>query len=127
MNIVTDAIGRAETVVTEALIARTVGSGLLPVYATPSMVALMEEAACLALAPLLAEGETTVGVSIHVEHLAATGIGETVAAEAQLTEMTARKAVFVITATCGDMVIGTATHTRIAVDSEAFMAKVAQG
>lgn len=124
MKIQNDAVGTAEVLVTEQLTAKAVGSGLLPVYATPAMVALMEEAACNALAPLYSDGETSVGVSIHVEHLAATAMGNKVIATAQVTEMSERKAKFEITVTCGESVVGTAKHTRVAVNALQFMERV---
>lgn len=124
MNLNPNAIGAADVTVTQELTAAAVGSGLLPVYATPSMVALMEQAACVALAPLYEEGETSVGVSIHVEHLAASPVGAQIHAQARVLEMTARKATFDIQVTAGETLIGTAKHTRVAVNAEKFMGRL---
>ena len=74
----------AITVVNSTNTAVAVGSGSLPVYATPMMIALMEEATCNAVAPLLEEGETTVGTKISVSHDKASGTGTTVPAYAAL-------------------------------------------
>ena len=73
--------GRMSVEVTEELTAARVGSGLLPVYATPSMIALMENTACQSVAPYLEEGQGTVGTLMNVKHLAATPVGMTVRCE----------------------------------------------
>lgn len=124
MKIELGALGTAQEKVTQERTAAALGSGLLPVYATPAMVALMERAACDALEPLYENGECSVGVSIHVEHVAATPIGQEVQASARVSEMSARKAVFDITVSCGESVIGTAKHVRVAVMPEKFMEKL---
>ena len=109
--------------VTEANTALSVGSGSLKVYATPAMLALMEKAACKALGPVLAEGETTVGTLLNVKHLSATPVGMQVSATAELLEKDGRRYVFKVTASdeCG--VIGEGTHERFAVLSEKFTEK----
>ena len=75
-----------------------VGSGSLNVYATPAMLALIERAACEAIAPILSEGETTVGTLLNVEHLAATPVGMNVSATAELISREGRKFVFEVSA-----------------------------
>ncbi len=109
--------------VTEANTALSVGSGSLKVYATPAMLALMEKAACKALEPVLADGETTVGTLLNVKHLSATPVGMQVSATAELLEKDGRRYVFKVTASdeCG--VIGEGTHERFAVLSEKFTEK----
>ena len=77
--------GRAETTVTPDNTAAAMGSGSLPVFATPAMVALMEEAAVNACRGALDEGETTVGTRMEVSHDAASPLGMAVRAEAELT------------------------------------------
>lgn len=111
-------------VVTEALSARAMGSGDLPVYATPAMTALMENAAMLAVAGELPEGSTTVGGRIEVSHMAPTPIGATVTATATLEKVDGRKLYFSVIAMQGDTVIGEGTHLRFVVDKERFMSKL---
>lgn len=111
-------------VVTEALSARAMGSGDLPVYATPAMTALMENAAMLAVAGELPEGSTTVGGRIEVSHMAPTPIGATITATATLEKVDGRKLHFSVIAMQGDTVIGEGTHLRFVVDKERFMSKL---
>lgn len=107
--------------VTESLTAAAMGSGDMPVYATPALVALMENAAMCCATELLGEGETTVGGHIDVRHLAPSRIGATVSATATLTAHEGRKLTFSITAQEGDKAIGTATHTRFIVNRQKFL------
>lgn len=110
--------------VTEALTAKAMGSGDLPVLATPAMMALMENAAMLAVAPELPEGSTTVGGHIESSHLKPTPVGAEVKAEATLTKVDGRKLYFTVKAMQGDTVIGEGTHLRFIVDREKFMSKL---
>ena len=98
------------------------GSGDLPVYATPSMVALMEYVAKELVKPILAEGQTTVGTRMEVSHLKATPVGNEVRAKAKLLEIQGRKVSFTIEAYDGEALIGKAVHERAVVDRERFMA-----
>ena len=111
------------TKVTTDKLAIAVGSGSLKVFATPSMAALMEEAACAVLKPFLEETETSVGTSIHIEHTASTPKGMTVYAEAEITAVNGREITFHVTARdeIGD--IGHGTHKRFIVHSEKFQSK----
>ncbi len=113
----------AKTIVSEGNTALAMGSGSLPVFATPAMVALMEEAACLEIAPHLGEGDTSVGTLISVSHLAATPVGMTVTAEAVLIEQDGRKFVFELTASDERGVIGKGTHERFVVNADKFVKK----
>ena len=97
------------------------GSGELEVLATPRMIALMENAAMLAVAPALAPGETTVGGQISVSHLKPSAIGATVSATAVLTKVEGRKLTFSLSAFEGDKLIGEGTHIRFIVDREKFL------
>ena len=115
--------GSAETLVERADTAQEVGSGSLLVYATPCMVALMEGAACNALEGKLAEGETSVGTRMDVQHLAATPVGMTVRAESRLTAVDGRRLTFEITAFDEAGEIGKATHERVIVKTERFLEK----
>lgn len=112
------------TVVDSTKTASAVGSGGLDVFATPSMVALMEHAAMTAVAPFLAEGETTVGGYIATTHLAPSPIGATIEAEATVTAVEGRKIEFEVEARCGEQVLGRGTHTRFVVNAAKFMAKM---
>lgn len=115
--------GSAETLVERADTAQEVGSGSLLVYATPCMVALMEGAACNALEGKLAEGETSVGTHMDVQHLAATPVGMEVRAESRLTAVDGRRLTFEITAFDEAGEIGKATHERVVVKTERFLEK----
>ncbi|MBR2359054.1 MAG: thioesterase family protein [Bacteroidaceae bacterium] len=110
--------------VTESNTALTMGSGDMPVFATPSLVALMENAAMKAVAPHLPDGSTTVGGFIETTHLAPSAIGATIEATATLTEVKGRKLSFVIEATEGDKLVGKATHIRFIVEREKFLSNL---
>lgn len=112
------------TVVDHTKIASAVGSGGLDVFATPSMVALMEHAAMTAVAPFLAEGDTTVGGYIATSHLAPSPIGATIEAEAVVTAVEGRKIEFTVEARCGEQLLGRGSHTRFIVNSAKFMSKL---
>lgn len=109
--------------VTENNTAVSVGSGSLAVYATPAMLALMEKAACEAIAPILNAGETTVGTNLNVDHVAATPVGMTVSATAELVSRDGRKLVFNVTASDESGIIGKGTHERFVVLSDRFTEK----
>lgn len=115
--------GRAERVVTQENTALAMGSGSLRVFATPSLAALMEEAACAALADALAEGQTSVGTALDLKHIAATPVGLRVWAEAKLVAIDRRALTFTITAYDAAGEIGNADHTRFLVDAEKFQQK----
>lgn len=116
-------VSKAVTLVTKGSTAITVRSGSLPVFATPAMVALMEEAACACVAPFLADGETTVGTGLSICHTAATPIGMNVYAEARLTAADGRKLTFDVRAWDDAGEIGSGTHDRVIVTGERFLAK----
>ena len=123
MSIEIGAKGRAETVVTEHNTANAVGTGLVPVFATPYMIALMENAAVNAVGPYLAEGEGTVGTRLDVSHDAATPIGMKVWAEAELVRVDRKALTFNVTAYDEAGPIGKGTHNRFIIDVERFLAK----
>ena len=104
--------------------AEYIGSGDLAVLATPAMCALMENAAMMAVAPHLEEGQTTVGTALNIEHSRATKVGEIINATAVLTEVNGRELQFNIAARDEVGVIGEGTHTRFIVNREKFMAKL---
>ncbi|MBQ8270495.1 MAG: thioesterase family protein [Bacteroidaceae bacterium] len=107
--------------------ASMVGSGGMDVFATPSMVALMENAAMNAVAAVLPEGATTVGTEINVAHTKASGIGAEISATALLVAVDGRKLLFEVEASDGEGLIGKGTHTRFIVDCERFLSKVYPG
>lgn len=115
--------GTAETLVERADTALEVGSGDLLVYATPCMVALMEGAACEAIAPALQEGQTTVGTSLTIQHTAATPVGLEVRAEAEVTAVEGKVITFSVAAFDEAGQIGTGTHTRVLVANQKFLDK----
>ena len=115
--------GIAETAVTPENTAAAAGSGALPVFATPCMIGLMENAAMLSVQPYLAEGQGSVGTRIEVSHLAATPVGMKVRAESELLEVDRRRLVFRVEAWAGEEKIGEGRHERFIVDSERFMQK----
>ena len=116
--------GRAEIVVNEQNTAASMGSGNLEVFATPWMIALMEEASQRSVAPFLEEGQSTVGTRLCVSHDAATPLGMKVWAESLLTEIDGRRLVFEVRAfdECG--LIGQGTHERFIIRQQRFLEKV---
>lgn len=100
------------------------GSGDMPVLATPAMMALMENAAMLAVASELEDGDTTVGGHIESSHLRPTPVGAEVSATATLEKIDGRKLYFKIIAHQGDKIIGEGTHLRFIVNREKFLAKI---
>lgn len=113
----------SELTVTDAVTAIRMGSGDMPVLATPAMMALMENAAMLAVADELPEGSTTVGGHIASSHLRPSKIGEVVRAVAEVTKVDGRKIEFNVSAYSGDVLLGEGTHLRFIVDREWFMSK----
>lgn len=103
--------------------AAAVGSGMLEVFATPMMIALMEKTACNSVAPYLEEGSGTVGTELNVKHVAATPIGMTVTCESELVEVNGRRLVFKVTARDEVGLIGEGMHERFIINNEKFQAK----
>ncbi len=101
-----------------------IGSGDMPVLATPAMLALMENAAMLAVAAELEEGQTTVGGHIESSHLQPSKVGTRVEATAILVRIEGRKLYYHITAKMGDRVIGEGKHLRFMVDRARFLSKL---
>ena len=112
------------TVVNTTNTAAALGSGDMDVFATPAMVALMENAAMNAVAPHLAEGQTTVGTQITTSHIKASALGATITATAVLTAVDGRSLTFATTARDGENIIGEGVHTRFVVDRERFLSKL---
>lgn len=101
-----------------------VGSGSLLVYATPCMVALMEGAACEAIADALPEGKTSVGTVLQISHLSATPVGLEVYAEAEVTEVDGNTITFQVNAYDEAGKIGEGIHKRAVITSQRFLDKV---
>jgi predicted thioesterase len=100
------------------------GSGDLPVLATPQLVAWLEGAAVAVLGGRLDAGSTSVGGHISVDHLAPTAVGATVVAEVAVTAVDGRRIEFAVAAAEGTTPIASGTHVRYIVDADRFMAQV---
>ena len=111
-------------VVSKDHVAAVMGSGDLHVFATPAMVALMENAAMLAVAEHLPEGSTTGGAMMNTSHVKPSPVDESIKATAVLTEVEGRKLTFEIKAEDSKGIIGEAVHVRYIVDRERFMSKL---
>ena len=110
--------------VEEKHLACNVGSGDLHVFATPMMMALMENAAMLCVADELENGSSTVGGQISSSHIKPTGLGKTVTATAELISAEGRKLKFKVSASDEGGLIGEGEHLRFIIDKEKFMSKV---
>lgn len=118
-------IGEATVNVTAEVTARHLGSGGVSVFATPEMVRLMERAAVNGLTSYLAPGQQSVGTVVNVRHLAATPLGATVTARAELLAVEGRRLTFCVSAHDGMDTIGEGMHERALIDLARFEAKVA--
>lgn len=115
--------GEVSTLVEKEDTAAEVGSGSLLVYATPCMVALMEGAACEAIAEAMTEEKTSVGIELNISHLSATPVGLEVRAEAEVTAVDGKIVTFQLTAYDEAGKIGEGTHKRCIVSSQRFLDK----
>lgn len=115
--------GRVDSIVTEERTAAQVGSGSLPVYATPMMVALIEEAAWKSVQDQLEDGQGSVGIQMDVAHLSATPLGMKVWAETEVTAVDGRKLTFAVKAFDEAGLIGEGVHQRFVIDNEKFLGK----
>ena len=114
----------SELTVTDAVTAMAIGSGDMPVLATPMMMALMENAAMLAIKDKLPEGCTTVGGHIESSHLKPSKVGDKVSATAEVTKVDGKKIEFKVATYSGDTLLGEGTHLRFIVDRERFLSKL---
>ena len=117
-------VGYAATVVGPENTAVTVGSGSLPIFSSPSMVALAEQAAVSAIQAFLPLGTTTVGMSISMKHLAATPVGHNIQAEAVVTAVEGRRIEFQVKVFDEREKIGEGHHERFVLEAESFMNKL---
>ena len=114
----------SELTVADTVTAIQMGSGDMPVLATPAMLALMENAAMLAVADELPEGCTTVGGHIESSHLKPSKIGDKVTATAEVTKVDGKKIEFKVSAYFGEALLGEGTHLRFIVDRKRFISKL---
>jgi predicted thioesterase len=115
--------GHEEAVVTEDMLASNVGSGLVKVYSTAMMIALIEKAAVLSVEPYLEQGQGSVGTLVNVSHCSATPLGMKVHAETELVEVDRRRLVFKVAAYDERGLIGEGMHERFIIDNARFQAK----
>ena len=126
MSVTVGLKGRAETVVNDANTAQAACSGALPVFGTPFMCALMEEAAWKSIAPHLEPGQSTVGTKLDISHDSATPVGMRVWAESEITQVDGKRLVLNVAAFDERGPIGRGTHERFIVTDQRFLAKCAK-
>ena len=126
MSITVGLKGRAETVVSDSNTAQAACSGALPVFGTPFMCALMEEAAWKSIAPHLEPGQSTVGTRLDITHDSATPVGMKVWAESEVTQVDGKRLVLKVAAFDERGPIGQGTHERFIVTDERFLSKTAK-
>lgn len=118
--------GQIEKMVEQADTAEVLKSGTLQVFATPAMIALIEETAWKSVADELDEGCATVGTSLNINHVSATPVGMKVTCHTELTEVDGRKLVFAVEVSDEKGRIGEGTHERFIIQSEKFQKKADQ-
>lgn len=118
--------GRAETTVNDTNTAQAACSGALPVFGTPYMCALMEEASWKSIAPHLEAGQSTVGTRLNISHDSATPAGMEVWAESEVTEVDGKRLVLKVSAYDEKGLIGQGTHERFIIADERFLSKAAK-
>ena len=123
MDIIVGLKGEARTQAEREDTALEVGSGSLLVYATPCMVALMEGAACEALADSLPDDKTSVGTYLEISHISATPVGMEVWAEAEVTAVEGSTVTFQVTAFDETGKIGEGIHKRAIINTQRFLDK----
>lgn len=115
--------GHAELCVTTADTARALGSGELPVLATPAVAALIEKACWQAVAPELEPGKGTVGTRLSLAHTAPTPVGMTVRCDCELTAVDGRRLTFTARVCDAAGEVTHAEHERVVIDNDRFTAK----
>jgi predicted thioesterase len=114
---------RVELTVTDADTAQAMGSGDVPVLATPRALALVEAATVRATARTLDSGSTTVGTRVELDHRLPTPVGRTVVAEATLTKADGRRLFFDVVIRDGEAIVAEGRVERVLVDRQRFVAK----
>jgi len=124
MNIKLGINGEESEVVCHDNTAAAYGSGLVEVYATPAMIALMEKTCYRSVMPYLSEGEGTVGTRVDISHKKASPLGTVITCKSEIIEIDRRRIVFKVEAfdDKGDM-IGDGTHERFVINVEKFMSR----
>lgn len=125
-NIQIDTSLSQEILVNEEMLASHIGSGIVDVYATPMMIAFMENTATTCLEQFLDEGETSVGIKINTTHDAPTPVGMKVSVKATITAVEGKKVTFHLTARDEKDCIGNAIHERFIVNKQKFEIKAKQ-
>ena len=125
MSVTVGLKGRAEALVTESNTATAACSGALPVFGTPFLCALMEEAAWKSIAPHLEPGQSTVGTRLDISHDSATPVGMKVWAESEVTQVDGRRIELKVAAYDEKGLIGQGAHQRFIVQDEKFLARAA--
>ena len=123
MEITVGMKGEVATLAEREDTAKEVGSGSLLVYATPCMVALMEGAACEAIAEALSDSQTTVGTELNIQHISATPVGLEVRAEAEVIAVEGKVITFEVKAFDEAGEIGRGTHKRVIINAQKFLDK----
>lgn len=123
MNVATGLRGDAKLVVTVADTTRALGSGDVDVLGTPRLVALCEEATCVALEGTLSDANTSVGMRVQIDHLQPTPVGSEVVAEAVLEKIEGRRLTFNVSASDAGGLVAAGKVTRVVVDRDRFMGK----
>lgn len=113
-----------EWLVDEKLTVGAHGTVKLPVLATPQLIFMLEDTCVLAVQALLAESETTVGTSVHVDHLVASKVGERVKALAELVSVRGKRLIFRVEARTGKVVVARGLHERVIVNAQEFEASL---
>lgn len=116
-------LGKQEMTVTHKETAEVLKSGTLPVFATPAMIALIEETAWKSVAPELEEGCATVGTSLNIKHVSATPVGMKVSCVTRLIEVEGRRLMFDVEVSDEKGKVGTGTHERFIIQSDKFQQK----
>lgn len=107
--------------ITPEMSAIKVGSGLVDVFATPSMIALIEQTCSQAIMPYLEQGEVSVGIDINCKHVAASKIGAKVKCATRILQVVKNKINFTAVVTDNGKIVGIANHTRCIVDKQRFL------
>lgn len=123
MPLVTGIKHKNTMIIDETKTAIAAKSGTLPVFATPYVAALMEQAAEESVRPYIEEGQATVGTKLILNHTAATVVGKEVSCESELIEIDRRRLVFRVTVSDGAGQVADCEHERFVIDIEKFMAK----